>query len=90
VEQGARPEEIVMTRNPPAYFIMTGRQAIVVPYGNLQTVLEVVQKFQVSYLILEPGSASGDLLILYDYPMDNPNFNYLGRIDETIILSFKR
>ena len=35
-EQGVRPDALVMVRNPPAYFIMTGRQAIVVPYGDAE------------------------------------------------------
>ncbi len=32
LKQGSRPDAVVMVRNPPAYFVMTGRQAIVVPF----------------------------------------------------------
>jgi hypothetical protein len=86
VEQGARPDEIVMTRNPPAYFIMTGRRAIVVPYGDVQTILEVARKFDVSYVILERDGAFDDLANLYNHPEQYPDFDYLGMLDETIIL----
>lgn len=86
VEQGARPDEIVMTRNPPAYFIMTGRRAIVVPYGDVQTILDVARKFDVSYVVLERDGAFDDLANLYDHPEHYPDFNYLGMLDETIIL----
>jgi len=86
MEQNARPDDIVMTRNPPAYFIMTGRRAIVVPYGDVQTILDVARKFDVSYVVLERDGASADMANLYDDPDHYPAFDYLGRLDETIIL----
>jgi hypothetical protein len=88
VEQGAQPQDIVMTRNPPAYFIMTTRQAIIVPYGNIQTAIDAARKYNVSYFILEREGAFGDLADLYDQPENYPSFDYLGKIDETIILRF--
>jgi hypothetical protein len=86
VRQNARPEDVVMTRNPPAYFIMTGRRAIVVPFGNVQTILDAARKFGVSYIILERISTYVDLTNLFDQPSQYPDFEYLGSIDETIIL----
>jgi hypothetical protein len=86
IGQGARSDEIVMTRNPPAYFVMTGRRAVVVPYGDVQTTLAVAQKFGVSYVVLERSGTLDDLADLYEHPELYPAFDYLGMIDETIIL----
>ncbi len=86
VEHGARPDDIVMTRNPPAYFVMTGRQAVVVPYGDVQTLIDVSRKFGVSFVVLEHRGALGELDNLYSHPEQYPAFNFLGKHDETIIL----
>jgi hypothetical protein len=86
VDQGAHPGEIVMTRNPPAYFIMTGRQAVVVPYGNVQTLLDAARKYNVEYVVLERRGAIDDLANLFAHPEQYPAFDYLGLLDETIIL----
>ncbi len=86
VGQGARMDDVVLTRNPPAYFIMTGRQAVVVPYGDVQTLLEVSRKFHASFVVLERRGALGELENLYSHPEKYPAFKYLGKLDETIIL----
>ena len=62
VAQGARPDAIVMVRNPPAYFVMTGRQAIVVPYGDVKTLLAASRKYNASYIILEQIGSSSPLI----------------------------
>jgi hypothetical protein len=86
VDKGAAPGEIVMTRNPPAYFIMTGRPAVVVPDGNLQTLLDAAQKYKVSYIILERKGAINEMADLYAHPDQYSAFNFLGKLDETVIL----
>jgi hypothetical protein len=86
VDHGAHTDEIVMTRNPPAYFIMTRRQAVVVPYGDVQTLLEAARKYNVGYVVLERKGAVDELAKLYAHPDLYPAFDYLGKLDETIIL----
>jgi hypothetical protein len=83
---GASPGEIVMTRNPPAYFNMTGRQAVVVPYGDVQTLLDVAHKYKVGYVVLEQKGVANDLANLFTHPDLYPSFNFLGMLDETVIL----
>ena len=34
VAAGALPQDVAMVRNPPGYYVMTGRSAIVVPYAD--------------------------------------------------------
>jgi hypothetical protein len=83
---GASVEEIVMTRNPPAYFNMTGRMAVVVPYGDVQNLLDAAREYNVGYVILERKGAAGDLANLYTHPEQYTAFDYLGSLDETVIL----
>jgi hypothetical protein len=85
-DNGADSGQIVMTRNPPAYFLMTGRHAVVVPYGDVQTLLAAASKYDVGYVALERKGAGGNLADLYTHPEEYPAFDYLGMLDETIIL----
>jgi len=87
--QSAQPEAIVMVRNPPAYFIMTGRQAIVVPDGNVQALLAASRKFKASYVILEEIGNSNPLYDLYEHPEAYPEFINLGVIGDNHILFIK-
>lgn len=52
-------EVVVMVNNPPGYYAMTGRQAIVIPDGDLHTTLLVARKYQASYLILDENYPQG-------------------------------
>lgn len=85
-EQGASADAVVMTRNPPAYFIMTGRRAVVVPYGDVQTLLAAAQQFDVRYVLLEVDGVDGALADLYAHPENYPDFDYLGMFDEAVLL----
>jgi len=87
--QNARTDAIVMVRNPPAYFVMTGRQAIVVPYGNVQALLAASRKFKASYVILEEIGNSNPLYDLYEHPEAYPEFINMGVIGDNHILYIK-
>ena len=88
-QHGAKPDAIVMVRNPPAYFVMTGRQAIVVPYGDLQTLLAVSRKYKASYIILEQIWKDNPLDDLYEHPENYPEFTSLGVLGDNHILLIK-
>jgi hypothetical protein len=87
--QGARPEAVVMVRNPPAYFVMTGRPAIVVPDGDVQALLAASRKYDASYVILEQIGSSSPLYDLYEHPETYPEFKPLGVIGDNHILFIK-
>jgi hypothetical protein len=89
VAQNVRPDAIVMVRTPPAYFVMTGRQAIVVPDGDVQVLLAVSRKYHASYVILEPTGSSNPLYDLYEHPEAYPEFKPLGVIGDNHILFIK-
>ena len=85
--KGAGREAIVMVRNPPAYFIMTGRRAIVVPFGDVQSLLAASRKYGASYVILENIGDANPLFDLYLHPEKYPEFNQLGALGENHVLS---
>jgi hypothetical protein len=87
--QSVRPDAIVMVRNPPAYFAMTGRQAIVIPDGDIQELLTASRKFHASYVILEQIGSSSPLYDLYEHPVAHPEFTVLGVIGDNHILFIK-
>lgn len=77
MKQGALPDQVVMVNNPPGYYAVTGRQAIVIPHGGLQAAQSAADKFEVSYLVVDENFAQG-LDALYQEPGDYPQLRYLG------------
>ena len=89
IEQGIQPDAIVMARNPPAYFIMTGRPSIVVPYGDVQALLAASRKYNARYVILEQIGSNSPLHDLVDHPENYPEFIPLGVLGDNTILFIK-
>ena len=81
VEQGAPDEAVVIVANPPGYYLTSGRPAVAVPDGDAQTVLDVAHRYGGLYLILEQGSLPGGLARLYDQPIGQPDFRFLGEVE---------
>lgn len=79
---GANSDDIVVVNNPPGYQAMTGREAIVIPEGDEQTILAVAQRYGGKYLLLEQNHPAG-LDDLYRNPGDRPGLRYL-KTDEEI------
>jgi len=83
VARDALPEEVVIVSNPPAYYTATGRSAIVVPDGDVDTVLAVARRYHASYLILEKSSLPRGIKPIFDSPESFPSLRYLGDVNET-------
>jgi hypothetical protein len=83
----ASPEDIVMVNNSPGYFIASGRPSLSIPYGDLQTVLDVADRYRARYLLLEIDQLQGKD-DLFDNPGDRPGLQYLGIYKETRIFEF--
>lgn len=81
LESGISSGDVVIVRNPPGYFIASGRQSISLPFGDEATILGVAKKFGASYLVLEEGGTFDSIQDLYDHPEANPSFIYLGEVD---------
>lgn len=81
---GARAGEVAMVRNPPGYYVMTGRAAIVVPYADAQSILAAARRYDARYLIIETAGAAGPIKSVYD-DLGSQVFVYLGEVDGTRI-----
>ena len=81
-EQGIRPQDVVIVRNPPGYFIASGHASIALPFGDESTILAVAEKFNARYLVLEKGGTFESIQDLYAEPGNNPSFVYLGEVNE--------
>ncbi len=81
-QSGMRPDDIVMVRNPPGYYLMTGQPAIVVPYGDSDTMWAVATRYRAGFLVLEAAGAAGPIKTVYD-DLESPQFAYLGDLDGT-------
>jgi hypothetical protein len=80
-ENGINPNDVVIVRNPPGYFIFSGRSAVALPFGDEETILAVSEKFAARYLVLEEGGTYESIQDLFDDPNGNPMFTYLGEVD---------
>ena len=81
VDNGIRPNDVVIVRNPPGYYISTERPAVALPFGGESAILAVAEKFNAPYLILEKGGTYDAIQSLYDEPQADPSFLYLGEVD---------
>ena len=70
-------DEVVMVNNPPGFFVATGRPAVVIPNGDIDTVLAVAKKYHVRFLVLESNTVR-DLRSLYQAPVDLPGLKVSG------------
>ena len=52
-ERSRRNSAIVMVGNPPGFWYHTHRPAVVVPNGDVGVLLDVVQQYEVGYILLD-------------------------------------
>jgi hypothetical protein len=76
------PEEVVIVRNPPGYFIASGRSAIALPFGDESTILAVAERYDAHYLVVEQDGTFDAIQDLYDDPNGHSSFLFLGEIHE--------
>jgi hypothetical protein len=82
--QGARTEQRVLVNNPPGYFLASGRQALVIPEGGLETALAVAERYRVDYLLLDQNHPTS-LVDLYMHPGSQERFKKLAQVGEVQI-----
>ena len=88
LQMGADSGEIVMVNNPPAYYLVSGRPAISIPFGDLTVVLSVAKRYHASFLVLEFNQLIGSD-DLYANPGDRPGLHYLRTVDTARIYEFE-
>jgi hypothetical protein len=81
LDNGISPNDVVIVRNPPGYFIGSGRSTISLPYGDESTILAVAERYNAHYLVIEKGGTFEAIQDLYDNPQEHRSFVYLGEVD---------
>lgn len=81
---GASSDAVVMVNNSPGYFATTARPSIVIPNGDIETLLMVADRYQADYLVLEFHHPRG-LDQLYKEPVDQPGLRHLWSDGDTHI-----
>jgi hypothetical protein len=85
VNLGAAKADIVMVNNPPGYYVENSRPAIVIPDGNIHTLLSAAKRYGAHYIILDEDHPD-DLVDLYENPYDTPqDIRYLRTVEEAHI-----
>jgi hypothetical protein len=79
----------VMVNNPAAYNAATMRQAIVLPYGDLEEMKTAALDFEIDYLILDNNLIATYHNLFYESG-DVDGLDYLGKISEFQIYRFVR
>jgi len=85
--QNIQPSEPVMVINPPGYTMMTGRPAVVFPYGGEEAILDVARKFNAKFIILkqDPVNLSAHFNALYNQPDLYPSIQFIGQVEDVKI-----
>lgn len=73
---GVDNDDIVLVNNPPGLYLATGRPAISIPDGGVESLLTAAARYGAKYVILE-GNHPADLDSLYLQPTDQPGLRYL-------------
>lgn len=85
----AKDSDIVIVSNPPGFYLASSHPAIAIPDGEADTVLELAQRYDARYLILEEGSMPAGLLSLYESPENNPGLVYLGEVKRSRVFAIE-
>jgi hypothetical protein len=89
IETGVRDNQPVMVKNPPAYYLVSQRSAVPIPYGGLKAVGLAAEQFNISYLILEkdhPDSLDG----LYSHPGSDRVWELVFEIKDIRVFQHRR
>lgn len=81
LKNGIQPEDVVIVRNAPGYYLETNRSAISIPYGGEEAILAVAKQFDAGYLALEPQAAYSQIKSLLETPQAYSNFILLGEVN---------
>ncbi|MCX8024269.1 MAG: hypothetical protein N3A60_03605 [Thermanaerothrix sp.] len=73
--------------NPPTFFILTHRSAIVIPGGDVAQLLAVMCRYRADYVVLEPDQVN--LISLYEDPTRVEALRYLDTVQGAHIMALK-
>lgn len=86
-ELEAGPQDVIMINNPPGYYVANWGRSIVIPDGNIQTVVRAADRYDADYLVLESNHPR-DLDDVYNHPESAPGLVYLVTRNEVHYFAF--
>jgi len=89
LQNGITDGDVVIVGNAPAYYLATGRSAISIPYGGLETIQLVSRQFGADYLVLEPSTVLPQLETLMANPQQESQVLYLGEVNGVHIFKLR-
>jgi hypothetical protein len=76
---GATTGDIVMVKNPPGYYVVNNRSAIVIPFGSLDTVYKAGIRYDAKYLLLDQDHTM-QLDSFYNNKVSTLQFRFLTQV----------
>lgn len=81
---GYQRDTIVMVNNPPGFYLATGFSAIVIPNNDLDTMVEVAEKYGATVIVVEENIVK-PLAALIENPANYPGIRLTYRSDEWVM-----
>jgi hypothetical protein len=82
-------DPIVMVNNPPAFFYHTGLRSIVIPAGDVATLLQAADQFGATWLALDPNHVR-ELDELYTSPDSQPRLHLATRFNSMLVFEVEQ
>lgn len=90
LRNGIEPDDVVIVRNAPGYYLETNRSAVSIPYGSADAILAVANQFDADYLVLEPQAALSQIKGLMENPQAHSDIKFLGEVNGTYIFKIDK
>jgi hypothetical protein len=90
VSKGMTNETVVMVANPPGFYLASGRKAVAVPDGDLNTVISIAHRYQIDFLILENEKTPSGLIPIYNNPQEWQGLVFLGEVESARVYFIPR
>jgi len=82
-------ESIVMAGNPPGFTYHTGHPSIVIPNGDVDTLLDAARRFGAKWIVLD-ANRPVPLAALYDDPNSDPRLKLSATFGSTYLFTVER
>jgi len=81
-------DSIVVAGNPPGFTYHTGHPSIVIPNGDIDTLLDAARRFGAKWLVLD-ANRPAPLAALYDDPDSDPRLKLFATFDGTSLFEIE-
>ncbi|MBT7071146.1 MAG: hypothetical protein HN855_09980 [Anaerolineae bacterium] len=82
-------DSAIIVSNPPGYFLASGRPALALPDGNIQTIFEISERYGARYLVLEPNAVTAGLMSIFNMPSAQENLTFIAEVEGAQIFAIE-